>query len=246
MKKHYKGILIGIGFIALSAMLYYFHFFLFHDSHHIFIYLLGDIAFLPIEVLLVSVIFHKVIEDKDKNERFKKINMILGVYFTEAGVELLQFFSREDTHLPEFQDCLTIKPQWDTKDYKKAIKQIRSFNPSLNFNSHCLMTLSEFLNSRRDLFLKLLENPILVEHDTFTDLVLALTHAQQELSSRKDLGQLPENDYRHLMSDIERAYKLLLLEWLFYMMHLRKSYPFLYSFYLRTNPFDPNAEVEIQ
>ncbi|PKM59279.1 MAG: hypothetical protein CVU99_14285 [Firmicutes bacterium HGW-Firmicutes-4] len=246
MKKHYKGILLGLGFIALSALLYYSHFLIFHDSHHIFIYLLGDIAFLPVEVLLVSVIFHKVIEDKDKNERFKKINMVLGVYFTEAGIELMQFFSQEDDQLTDFQDSLIIQSHWDTKDYKKAIKQIKSLDLHLNFNTHCLMTLSEFLTSRRDLFLKLLENPILVEHDTFTDLVLALTHAQQELSSRKDLGQLPENDYRHLMSDIERAYKLLLLEWLFYMMHLRKSYPFLYSFYLRTNPFDPHAEVEIQ
>ncbi len=246
MKKYSKGILIGIGFIILSAILYYLHFLIFHDSHHIFLYLLGDIAFLPIEVLLVSVIFHKIIEDKDKNERFKKINMVLGVYFTEAGVELMQFFSQEDDQLADFQDFLTIQSHWDTKDYKKAIKQIKSLDPHLNFNTHCLMTLSEFLTSRQDLFLKLLENPILVEHDTFTDLVLALTHAQQELSSRKDLGQLSQNDYHHLMSDIERAYKLLLLEWLFYMMHLRKSYPFLYSFYLRTNPFDPDAKVEIK
>ena len=95
MKKYSKGILIGIGFIALSAILYYAHFLFFKDSHHIFIYLLGDIAFLPIEVLLVSVIFHKVIEDKDKKERLKKINMVLSVYFSEAGVELMEFFSRE-------------------------------------------------------------------------------------------------------------------------------------------------------
>jgi len=246
MKKYSKGILIGIGFITLSMILYYVHFLIFKDSHHIFLYLLGDIAFLPIEVLLVSVIFHKIIEDKDKNERFKKINMVLGVYFTEAGIELMQFFSKEDSQLADFQFFLTIQSHWDTKDYKKAIRQIKSLNLHLKFNPHCLMTLSEFLSSRQDLFLKLLENPILVEHDTFTDLVLALTHAQQELSSRKDLEQLSENDYRHLMSDIERAYKLLLLEWLYYMMHLRKSYPFLYSFYLRTNPFDPNAKVEIQ
>ncbi|WP_303869348.1 hypothetical protein [Acetobacterium wieringae] len=246
MKKHYKGILLALGFITLSALLYYLHFLFFHDSHHIFIYLLGDIAFLPIEVLLVSVIFHKVIEDKDKNERFKKINMVLGVYFTEAGIELMQFFSQEDDQLADFRNYLMIQPHWETTDYKKAIKQVKSLDLHLNFNPHCLMALSEFLTSRRDLFLKLLENPILVEHDTFTDLVLALTHAQQELSSRKNLEHLTENDYHHLMSDIERAYKLLLLEWLFYMMHLRKSYPFLYSFYLRTNPFDPDAEVEIQ
>ncbi|AFA49803.1 hypothetical protein [Acetobacterium woodii] len=246
MKKHYKGILLALSFIAISAILYFIHFLIFGDAHHIFIYLLGDIAFLPIEVLLVSVIFHKIIEDKDKKERFKKINMVLGVYFTEAGVELMQFFSKADNHLQDFRDSLLIKPQWTSKDYKKAIKYIQGLKHHLQFNGPCLISLSEFLTSKRDLFLKLLENPILVEHETFTDLIMALTHAEQELSSRKDLSALQDNDYQHLMNDIERAYHLLLLEWLIYMMHLQKAYPFLYSFYLRTNPYDPHAAVEIQ
>lgn len=246
MKKYSKGILIGIGFITLSAILYYAHFLIFKDSHHIFLYLLGDIAFLPIEVLLVSVIFHKVIEDKDKKERLKKINMVLSVYFSEAGVELMQFFSREDDNLSDFQAFLLIKPQWDTRDYKNALKNLKAINHRLNFSGSCLIGLRDFLTSHRDLFLKLLENPFLVEHETFTDLIMSLSHAEQELSSRKNLLELNENDYRHLMTDIERAYKLLLVEWLLYMNHLRKSYPFLYSFSIRTNPFDPNAEVEIQ
>ncbi len=246
MKKYSKGILIGIGFITLSAILYYAHFLIFKDSHHIFLYLLGDIAFLPIEVLLVSVIFHKVIEDKDKKERLKKINMVLSVYFSEAGVELMEFFSREDDHLSDFQEFLLIKPQWDTRDYKNALKNLKAINHHLNFSGPCLISLRDFLTGHRDLFLKLLENPFLVEHETFTDLIMSLSYAEQELSSRKNLLELNDNDYRHLMTDIERAYKLLLVEWLLYMNHLRKSYPFLYSFSIRTNPFDPNAEVEIQ
>lgn len=245
MKKYSKGILIGIGFVTLSVILYYLHFLVFKDSHHIFLYLLGDIAFLPIEVLLVSVIFHKVIEDKDKKERLKKINMVLSVYFSEAGVELMEFFSREDDNLSDFQEYLLIKPQWDTRDYKNALKNLKGVSHHLSFSGPCLISLSEFLTSNRDLFLKLLENPFLVEHETFTDLIMSLSHAEQELSSRKNLLELNENDYRHLMNDIERAYKLLLVEWLLYMNHLRKSYPFLYSFSIRTNPFDPNAEVEI-
>ncbi|MBC3900967.1 hypothetical protein GH811_15225 [Acetobacterium malicum] len=245
MKKYSKGILIGIGFITLSAILYYAHFLIFKDSHHIFLYLLGDIAFLPIEVLLVSVIFHKAIEDKDKKERLKKINMVLSVYFSEAGVELMQFFSREDDNLSDFQEFLLIKPQWDTRDYKNALKNLKAINHRLNFSGPCLISLRDFLTSHRDLFLKLLENPFLVEHETFTDLIMSLSHAEQELSSRKNLLELNENDYCHLMTDIERAYKLLLVEWLLYMNHLRKSYSFLYSFSIRTNPFDPNAEVEI-
>jgi hypothetical protein len=38
--------------IALSALLYLVHFYLFHNVAYIEIYGLGDVAFLPIEVLL--------------------------------------------------------------------------------------------------------------------------------------------------------------------------------------------------
>ncbi len=246
MKKHYKGILMALSFVTLSVILYFLHFLIFNDPHHIFIYLLGDIAFLPVDVLLVSIIFHKIIHDKDKDERLKKVNMVVSVFFSEIGVELMGFFRKEDTHLKDLQAVLLIEPQWDTRDYKNAIKQIKKMDTPLNFQGPCLSNLSRFLTSKRKLLLTLLENPILIEHETFSDLIMSLTHAEQELANRKDLNQLKDKDHAHLMTDIERAQKLLLLEWLIYMNHLRKSYPFLYSFSLRTNPFDPDAEVEIK
>jgi hypothetical protein len=33
--------------------------------------------------------------------------------------------------------------------------------------------------------------------------------------------------------------------WLEYMKHLSRHYPYLYSLAIRTNPFNPNASVEI-
>lgn len=94
MKKNYKALLMASSFIALSVILYFIHFLIFKDAHHIFIYLLGDIAFLPVDVLLVSIIFHKIISDKDKAERLKKVNMVVSVFFSEAGVELMGFFCK--------------------------------------------------------------------------------------------------------------------------------------------------------
>jgi hypothetical protein len=46
--------ILGIFLILLSAILYLIHFAIFRDAHHIFLYLIGDIAFVPIEVLLVT------------------------------------------------------------------------------------------------------------------------------------------------------------------------------------------------
>lgn len=246
MKNHSKEFALGIGLIALSVILYSIHYYIFRDPYHIFIYLLGDIAFLPIEVLLVSVVFTKIINDRDKKETLQKINMILGVFFPESGVELMKLFAQNDKNPKQFQSALLIQPEWTNKDYKNSIKIIKKSDYHLEFDGPRLVIIREFLSSKRNLFLTFLENPILIEHETFTDLILALSHAEQELSNREDVLNLPSHDYDHIVLDIERVYKLLFFEWLQYMNYLRKSYPFLYSFSVRTNPFDPNADVEIK
>jgi hypothetical protein len=45
--------------------------------------------------------------------------------------------------------------------------------------------------------------------------------------------------------DIRRAYHLLLREWLGYMAHLHADYPYLFSLAVRTNPFNPAADVQL-
>ena len=60
MKRHLWQILLAVTLLVLSAALYLLHFSIFRDAHHIAIYLLGDIAFLPLEVLLVTVIIHRL------------------------------------------------------------------------------------------------------------------------------------------------------------------------------------------
>ncbi len=45
---------------------------------------------------------------------------------------------------------------------------------------------------------------------------------------------------------MKRVYGLLTAEWLDYMKHLRDNYPYLFSFAMRTNPFDPDAAPEVR
>ena len=89
--------------------------------------------------------------------------------------------------------------------------------------------------------LAMLENPYLIEHDTFTELMQALFHVTEELRVRDRLVDLPATDYAHLSGDINRVYGLLIREWLVYMQHLKANYPFLFSLAMRTNPFDAHA-----
>jgi hypothetical protein len=71
--------------IGLSAMLYFAHYLIFKDAHHIFIYMLGDIAFVPISVLLVTLVLERFLEIQQKEQRLGKLNMVLDAFFSEAG-----------------------------------------------------------------------------------------------------------------------------------------------------------------
>ncbi len=102
-------------------------------------------------------------------------------------------------------------------------------------------SLKKFLVSKRSSMVQLMENPTLLEHETFTESLRAVFHLIEELDSRPSLQDLPKSDYAHLSGDMKRAYTQLVSEWLDYMKYLKNKYPYLYSLSMRTNPFDKEA-----
>ncbi len=89
--------------------------------------------------------------------------------------------------------------------------------------------------------IRILENPTLLEHESFTELLRAVFHLSDELEFREDISQLPDTDYQHLANDIKRAYIQLVHEWIDYVKYLKGNYPYLFSLTMRMNPFDLEA-----
>lgn len=106
--------------------------------------------------------------------------------------------------------------------------------------------LKGFLVARRNFMLGLLENPNLLEHDGFTELLWAVFHLLEELQAREKLTGLHEADLDHLSGDIRRAYTHLLKQWVTYLQHLKSDYPYLFSLAVRNNPLNPEAKVELE
>jgi len=244
-KRTLMAVLFGLSFVVLSAMLYLLHHAIFEDWHHIFIYLLGDIAFLPIEVLLVTVIIHRLLTERERRARLVKLNMVIGAFFSEVGTEFIKKVSKADPQSGEISQKLLIKTDWSTKEFENASRNIRNMAGKLEYREGLLSELRTFLTERRDFLLRLLENPNLLEHESFTDTLWGIFHLTEELVRREDLGTLPETDRRHLVGDLERAYGRLVREWLGYMKHLKSDYPYLFSLAVRTNPFDEQANVVV-
>jgi hypothetical protein len=237
----YWQVLLGISLFILSAAIYFIHFFIFKDAHHIFIYLVGDIAFVPIEVLLVTLIIHSLLTHREKRLMLEKLNMVIGSFFTEVGTKLLRNFTALDRRRDELFEELSVATKWSDKEFALVANRLKDHPYEVTASAEALETLKDFLTEKMSFLLRLLENPNLLEHASFTDLLWAVFHVSEELGSRWNLRDLPESDILHLAGDIKRAYGRLVYEWVIYMRHLKRNYPYLFSHAVRTNPFDPAA-----
>lgn len=235
---------LSIGLILLSASVYYVDYLLFRDAHHIFMYFVGDVAFVFIEVLLVTIIIHRLLGLREKQALLQKLNMVIGAFYSEVGLALLRMLSEADERSKTLADALVVRSDWTTKEFSAASRRLAQHECALSMERISLETLKEFLAIKRDFLLRLLENPNLLEHETFTNLLWAVFHLTEELSYRQSLQGLSDGDAAHLAGDVKRAYELLITEWLSYMKHLQRDYPYLFSLAVRTNPFDPSASVE--
>jgi hypothetical protein len=241
MKGLHWQVLLGVALIVLSAVVYVIHYLIFRDAHHIFIYLVGDIAFVFFEVLLVTLVIHSLLSQREKRHRLEKLNMVIGTFFSEVGTRLLSYFSDLDPNLNRIKQELVVTGEWSEGDFLSISRRLRGYQYGVDIRQVELAGLKALLMQKRDFLLRLLENPNLLEHESFTDLLRAVFHLTEELESRVDIESLPDTDYNHLAGDIRRVYSQLVSQWLDYMKHLKDNYPYLFSLAIRTNPFDQEA-----
>lgn len=211
-----------------------------------FDYFVLDLAFLPLQVIVVSVIIARLLHEREKRAMLKKLNMVIGAFFSEAGNDLLRRLSPLCEELSAPEKDLTPGPRWDDHDFDAAVAAAAKLKCQLRPSPAQFDSLRAFLLSNRVFILALLQNPNLLEHEAFTDLLWAVTHLTEELAARGDLSALPDPDLAHLGGDLDRAYRLLVREWLAYMRHLRTDYPYIYSLSMRTSPLASTSSAVIR
>ena len=245
MKPRYWRLMLGITLITLSLLFYILHYAIFRDTHHIFIYLIGDVAFLFTDVLLVTLIIDEAMSIRAKRALMEKLNMVIGSFYSEVGVRLLGTLAACDSCVEKIRRDLIVTARWTDSDFRNVKRSIGEYGYEIDIRQYDLAALKKTLLDQREFMLRLLENQNLLEHDAFTNLLMAVFHLTEELAARSSIDALSEPDIRHLALDIKRVYSLLTMEWLDYMKHLKINYPYLFSFAMRTNPFDPEAKPEI-
>jgi len=178
---------------------------------------------------------------RETQSRMRKLNMVIGVFFSEVGNRLIHLFTLADAHFEASQKDLVITEKWTREDFLRVSEGLKGGKHRVEIARIDLDKLKILLMQERDFLVRLLENPTLLEHEAFTDLLRAVFHLTEELAYREDLGRSPKSDLAHIAGDINRAYHLLVHQWVDYMKYLKMNYPYLFSLAMRTNPFDREA-----
>ena len=245
MRRFSWEIQFGLSLILLSVVLYLFHYALFEDARHILLWTTTSVAFLPISVLFVTLIINRLLLRRERGVIMEKLNVLIGTFFSVIGTKLLRYCAAWDPNVDQIRPEVSAGVDCSEKEYRRVRQRLEECEYTVDVKKVDFDGLRRFLEGKSDFMLRLLENPHLLEHDSFTNLLRSVFHLTEELVGREGLEELPDSDYRHLAGDMERVYRLNVLEWLDYMRYLRTSYPYLFSFATRMNPFEKRTSVVV-
>lgn len=246
MKKINSNIILAFLLLFISLIIYLFQLIQFNSPRDTVFYFLQDMAFLPLQVAIVTIVLNRILSAREKQERLKKMNMVISAFFSEAGTDIVTNLIQFNTYTEGLRSGLDITVNWRNEDFQKAIKLIKGYDISIDIKVGNLEKLKELLVEKRYFLLGMLENSNLLEHDTFTDMLWAAFHLTDELVARESFIDLPDTDFNHLSTDIKRAFSTLLIEWVNYIAHLKSDYPYLFSMAVRKNPFNDNRSLIIR
>lgn len=252
MKKLSWKMKFAIILIIATIVIYSFNFYIFHNSEEILSYIMMHLGFIPIDILVVALVIDDIMARKEREAILEKLDMLMSVFFSEIGDDLLSKFSRVNNDKNTIYNYLKDIRNWDDEDFEKSMNSIQSngvsFKPNIAFEDRgaFLTDIQTLLIEKRYFLINLLENPNLLEKDNFSALLLATFHLDEELERRGELSNLTEPDFNHLIGDINRVYSNLMYEYVYYMRYLKRTYPYIIDIALRTNPFDIDADIHVK
>jgi hypothetical protein len=239
-----SGIALFAVLLASSAALYALQVIVFGRTEDTFYYLLQDAAFLPVQVLLMTFVLNALLARREKRHVLRKLSMVIGAFFGEVGNRLLAQCVAADPDRDSLRAAFADPASWAATE-RAARDRIARHALAADPSAADLEDLKAFLAAERSFLLGLLSDPNLLERETFTDLLFAAVHLAEELGFRQRIAGLPASDLAHLRGDLARVYRLLIVEWAGYTVHLKTHYPYMFSLVVRTHPLhaDPRAVV---
>jgi len=229
--KHY--LFVSIILVLLSLIMFLIHYLIFGQLENTEYYSFMNLCFIPINILAVTLVFEKLVERRARLERVSKLNMLVGLFFSDIGFTLLKLIVAGDEKIHSLS--------LDFNDLRSCVNKLKSHDHQIVFENIDYPELKGLVIGARDILSSLISNESILEHETFADLLMSLMHLRDEIIFIK-YTELTSDDCSHLKGDLIRVYENLTFQWINYLSHLKQFYPYQYSGAIKFNPFTLNKK----
>ena len=142
----FKGkLILGALLISLSIAIYFLQIVLFNDSRNTEFYFLQDMAFVPLQVLFVTLILDEILNMREKQLKVKKMNLIISTFYSELGITLVKSLSEFILNFDQLKSELNANTNWSNINSKKMRKTINNFKVIADSRKGNLESLKNYL-----------------------------------------------------------------------------------------------------
>ena len=219
-----KNVIIISVLLAISACIYGMQILIFKDVRNTEFYIFQDMAFIPISIAITTVVVGELLDINNKRDSRQKTRMLTSTFFSDIGFELMSMLALISNIDEELLYTINA-PELPESDKITAIK---SSGLTVNADMGMYTIISDIIIASKTDILILSSNPMLYDHECFSDLLWELLHLMDEFRLRGDYVKLMPNDLTELNSDFAQVLELLLINWVVNAKYLEETYPNYY------------------
>ena len=233
-----------ISLLFLTILFQGLYFVAFNDRQYVYFTIVHGIVEAPFNMLVTGVLFNYILNRKEKSSEKGKTDMLIGIFYSEVGNELLRLFLESDRYVEYFREKFMIKREWKEADYKKLILESDSIEHSINIENIDLLKLKEKLGNVTGLSMDLLTSTSLQNKDDFNIIVNNVFYLKGELDDRNIEAGLEEYEKVHLQKIVNELYLKLIKMWVSHMYYRQSSNEQMFVKALIKSPFDDRTRME--
>ncbi len=219
---------VVLSLTVVSVIIYVLQIMIFHDSQTTAFYIFQDLAFLPLSIAIATVVVGEIYSRKEKADRLERTKMITSTFFTNVGARLMMQMLSAAQNQQLVRQIMFADATSET-DYQELCNRIHGEQIKLDMSADLYDGVRTVLEEQSTALLILGNNPVLLEHESFTDMLWGLYHLRDEFRLRGSYENLSQTDRDHLEEDFERVFKLMLINRESNVHFLAETFPNYYN-----------------
>ena len=99
---------------------------------------------------VIANITEMILAKREIESMMKKLNMVIGVFFSELGLQLMALFAQSDREVDKIRSDLLVTAVWTDERFRTAINDLNKYDYSVEMELIDLAVMKDFICNKRD------------------------------------------------------------------------------------------------